>query len=362
MKISIAWGKGGAQRAAFAAPHTPPLPTSSSSSSPPPTVKLESSDTPLDHDIKRSQHAAEQSSTQPSPSSSSAPSAPSIIPPTSSTSSSTPPTLHPPSSSPPPLPNPSSPVDAALAVDAFLAEETLADRLTAIARILSAFQLNPFDVLGLATSVSTVELNRHFRALSLLVHPDKVGAEHREDAQKAFARLSDARAALLDEERREALDEVVSRARQTVITERERDGKRRRGEGEGGVVVVSSAGYDATRDEDFDAAVSTVMRELLIDREWRKRQLLKAGTVTEGREQAEREERQRAKEEKAKEEAEYEDDGKRGQRIHSWRSFVQGGGSRKHKLGMRATPRTTQVDAQHTYVRRVARDDDNPFT
>ena len=249
-------------------------------------------------------------------------------------------------------------------MDEFLAEETLADRMAAITRVLSSFLLNPFDVLGLPTSVSLAELNKHFRALSLLIHPDKVSAEHREQAQLAFARVSDARAALLDPEKREALDEVVSLARQTVITERERDAKRKLpASSSSSPGVLSGPPYDATRDADFDVAVSAVMRELLIDREWRKRQLMRASTVTEGREQAEREERQRAREEKAREDEEYES--KRGERVASWRTFVQQGGkSKKQKrggigIGMRTVPRQQRSDEEHLYVRRVLKDEDS---
>jgi hypothetical protein len=172
----------------------------------------------------------------------------------------------------------------------------------------------------------------------------------------AFARLSDARAALLNEEKREELEGIVGRARQQVITERERDGKGNRAAGGGGAVVRSD-GYDATKDGDFDGVVMGVMREMLIDREWRKRQVAKASTVTEGREATEKEERQRQKEEKAKEDEEYET--KRGDRIASWRSFVQGGGKRQKvtSMGVRAGPKTSQHDSQQSYVRRVVRED-----
>ena len=190
------------------------------------------------------------------------------------------------------------------------------------------------------------------------MHPDKIAAEHRDRAQQAFARLSEARAALLDSEKRGQLDELVSQARQTVITAREKESKEKRqasASAAAGSAVLSSAGYDATQDPDFETAVSSALHELLIDREWRRRQVLKATSASEGREDAEREARKREREEKAKEEAEYET--KRGDRVNSWRSFLQGSNGKqkkKQKIGMMAPPRTTQHDNTHSYVRRVA--------
>ena len=259
------------------------------------------------------------------------------------------PTLDKPSSTPA---DPSSVLDAADAVEAFLAEESVADKLTAIDRILSSFTLNPFAILALpsAPSLPLDRINRQYRTLSLLVHPDKIAPQYRERAQAAFARLADARGVLLDAEKREVLEELISQARQHLITERESDPKRRlRPDGS----FVALDGYDATKDADFDAAVEAVMKEMLIDKEWAKRQRLKHNSASDGREEAEKEQRKRDREEKAKEDDEYES--KRESRVSSWRAFQQGagGGKKRARVGLMSGPKASAMDGQHSYVRRA---------
>ena len=248
---------------------------------------------------------------------------------------------------------PTTAIDAANAVEEFLAEETLADKLTAIDRILTSFTLNPFAILALPTapSLPAERVNRQYRTLSLLVHPDKIAAAHREKAQQAFARLADARAALQDSEKREVLEELISQARQIIITERESDPKRRR---RNNGSVIAADGYDATKDEDFDAAVEAALREMLIDKEWAKRQRLKHSSASEGREDAEKEQRKREREEKAKEDDDYES--KRDDRVSSWRTFQQGAaaGRKRARVGLMSGPKASAVDGQHSYVRRAA--------
>ena len=236
--------------------------------------------------------------------------------------------------------SPVSTIDAADAVEAFLAEETLADKLSAIERIQTSFTLNPFAILGLPTapSLPAEQVNRQYRTLSLLVHPDKIVATHREKAQQAFARLADARAVLQDAEKREVLEELISQARQIIITERENDPRRRR-RSDGSVIAAD--GYNATKDADFDAAVEAALREMLIDKEWAKRQRLKHSSASEGREDAEKEQRKRDREEKAKEDDEFEN--KREDRVSSWRSFQKGaaGGRKRARVGLMSGPKAS---------------------
>ena len=269
-----------------------------------------------------------------------------------------PPSVPTPSNEPTPdtlsnVPAPSTtPIDAADAVEAFLAEETLADKLSAINRILTSFTLNPLTTLALPTapSLPSEQINRQYRTLSLLVHPDKIASDHRGKAQQAFARLADARAALLDEEKREVLEELISQARQLIITERETDPKRRvRSDGS----IIAADGYDATKDADFDSAVEAAVREMMIDKEWAKRQRMKLSSASEGREEAEKEQRKREREEKAKEDEEFES--KREGRVSSWRAFQQGaaGSKKRARVGMMSGPKASAMDGQHSYVRRA---------
>ncbi|KCV68915.1 hypothetical protein H696_04336 [Fonticula alba] len=74
------------------------------------------------------------------------------------------------------------------------------DREKEVERILKAFTHSPYDVLGLLPSsrLTDAEIQRHYRRVSLLVHPDKCSHPK---ARDAFQRLEKARGELRDENR-----------------------------------------------------------------------------------------------------------------------------------------------------------------
>ncbi len=57
---------------------------------------------------------------------------------------------------------------------AFALERTSLLQQLEIDRILSAFRLNPYDVLEVPIEADDKEINRIYRRKSLLIHPDKV--------------------------------------------------------------------------------------------------------------------------------------------------------------------------------------------
>ncbi len=60
---------------------------------------------------------------------------------------------------------------------------------TAMNRILAALKIDPFDVLDLKYTAVEADINRAYRNLSLLIHPDKVPGWMKEDAQAAFSKI-----------------------------------------------------------------------------------------------------------------------------------------------------------------------------
>merc|ERR1711871_1393232 len=86
------------------------------------------------------------------------------------------------------------------------------------------FNLDPFAVLFLRTDCTLQQVKKHFRKLSLLVHPDKnIGNE---DAAKAFDAVKKAYQMLDTEEKFAEMAQVVTAAIQRVEAE-EKDNKRK---------------------------------------------------------------------------------------------------------------------------------------
>lgn len=50
-----------------------------------------------------------------------------------------------------------------------------------IKRVLASFKLNPLDILDIPVDATLSDINKKYRSLSLLCHPDKCGAAIRDD-------------------------------------------------------------------------------------------------------------------------------------------------------------------------------------
>lgn len=77
-------------------------------------------------------------------------------------------------------------------------------------RILGAFKLNPFEQLGINFDATSEDVKRHYRKVSLLVHPDKCSHPRASDA---FDILGQAQKALLEDDRLKELQYLVNMAR-----------------------------------------------------------------------------------------------------------------------------------------------------
>jgi DnaJ family protein C protein 8 len=143
-------------------------------------------------------------------------------------------------------------------------------------RVLSAFKLNPYDILECPMEADDKMITKIYRRKSLLIHPDKVKDRkcdayltmpNPSDAQTstaraetAFSLLKQASTHLLDEERRKNLDETVMAARILCLKE---------------LGLPSNITADDERLNDvvpsFDERVRKGTKEIMIDDELRKR-------------------------------------------------------------------------------------------
>jgi molecular chaperone DnaJ len=64
-----------------------------------------------------------------------------------------------------------------------------------------------YEILGLPKSASVDEIKRRYRELAMKHHPDRVGAEHKKEAEEKFKEISEAYAVLSDEKKRAVYDQ-----------------------------------------------------------------------------------------------------------------------------------------------------------
>ncbi|KAG8766119.1 hypothetical protein FRC12_007077 [Ceratobasidium sp. 428] len=102
-------------------------------------------------------------------------------------------------------------------LDKLLAREATAfQRDVEVERILKAFKLNPYDLLGLDTDATPADIKKRYRQLSLFIHPDKTTHPRATDA---FDLLKKAEGELSDQAKRDELDAVMLEARVQTLKE-----------------------------------------------------------------------------------------------------------------------------------------------
>jgi len=259
-------------------------------------------------------------------------------------------------------------------VNEFTYEIGQLERLAAVDRVLKAFQMNPYDVLGLPTTATQDEIKKHYRKLSLQCHPDKVKESGRERAQKAFTALAKARADVTEEDKRPAVEAMVIAARQKVKTRlQQKASKERREKAKekarktaerkknllaGGEVEPeeepevkedSEKKVDVEQSPEFEPLVMKQIKEDIIDREWKARQMMKAAEQEAARVAEEKQEDDARRDEAKKKKDDWENG--RDKRIGGWRNFVKGKKKGKKRKGM-SMPKKFEEDNDKTYVRR----------
>ncbi|CAK7567396.1 MAG: DnaJ sub C member 8 [Sporothrix epigloea] len=191
------------------------------------------------------------------------------------------------------------------ALDILESENKEAVKDDEIERILGAFRLDAYAVLGLQPGVPESDIKITYRKKSLLIHPDKTRNPR---APEAFDRLKKAQTELMDEKHRERLDEAIADARMLLMRENK--------------WTVDSP---ELKTDDFKAKWADKSKYVLIDNEQRRQRQLKAQMQEEGREQRREEEQLEARKRKRQHDQDWE--ATRDQRIDSWRKFASKGKS-----------------------------------
>ncbi|KAJ1647693.1 DnaJ domain-containing protein [Coemansia asiatica] len=184
-------------------------------------------------------------------------------------------------------------------------EATQLARQQEVDRVLKLSTLDPFAILQIPQTSTTLEIKAAYRTKSRLIHPDKTAHPQ---ARQAFERLKAAETDLMDEEKRSRMLKMIEEARRELQSEwRER-----------------------TWDKgEFEEQVMVRYKKIMVELEWRRRQKIKKEMAREGElsrreEEMVAEKRKRREMEKAWEES-------RDERVSSWRSFQAKAGSSKKK-------------------------------
>ncbi|KAM3858113.1 dnaJ homolog subfamily C member 8 [Diretmus argenteus] len=189
----------------------------------------------------------------------------------------------------------------------------------------SYFNLNPFEVLQIDPDATDEELKKRFRALSILVHPDK-NQDDPERAQQAFEAVDKAYKNLLDGEQKKRAVDVISAGKEYV--EHMMKEKRKQLKKEGKPIYV-----EEDDEEVFKQAVYKQTMKLFAELEIKRKE----------RDAKDMHERKRAREEeietaeKAKRDREWQKNFEetRDGRVDSWRTF-QAKGKKKEKKNNRS--------------------------
>lgn len=195
----------------------------------------------------------------------------------------------------------------------FALERTSLLQQLEIDRILSAFRLNPYDVLEVPLEADDKEINKIYRKKSLLIHPDKVKHER---AVEAFDLLKKASSHLLDEDKRKLLDETVMDARLMVLKQ---------------LNLPFATAYDDPRlailRPSWDERVRSATKELMVDDELRRRKAIRVQHQAEGEAQRKKEQAVEERKRKAEHDAVWEQT--RDHRVADWRAFQKGNKKKK---------------------------------
>ncbi|KAF5099394.1 hypothetical protein D0Z00_001673 [Geotrichum galactomycetum] len=168
-----------------------------------------------------------------------------------------------------------------------------------VARILAEFPPDAYSVLALQPGCTPADIKAQYRKKSLLIHPDRTPNPQAPDA---FDRLKKAQDTLLDDKRREHLDQAFTDARRLLIRERKWGLSDER--------LKSAAFLRDWRNK---------TREVLVETELRKRRIEKARMEEEGRQKRKLEEQVEEKRKKREADKAWEDS--RDTRVGNWREY-----------------------------------------
>nr|XP_054753324.1 dnaJ homolog subfamily C member 8-like [Lytechinus pictus] len=183
------------------------------------------------------------------------------------------------------------------------------------------FNLNPYEVLQVETSMEVADIKKKFRRLSILVHPDK-NMDDRDRAQKAFDALSTAMKILEDETSRKSVLDTIEEARQK--TEFLLGEKRKQLKREGKPTAIEED--DPLK---YKETLHKTTVKLFADYAIRRKEIEEKEARIKKREREE----EIKEEDKSKKQKEWQKDWEDGRdkRVHNWRDFTDHNTAKKKK-------------------------------
>ncbi|KAJ4767350.1 hypothetical protein LUZ62_032631 [Rhynchospora pubera] len=227
----------------------------------------------------------------------------------------------------------------------FMAEVSEVERDNEVQRILGSFKLNPFEHLNLPFDVSTDDVKKQYRKLSLLVHPDK--CKHPQ-AKEAFGALAKAQQLLLDPQERGYILDQVTAAKEELRAKRKKELKKDNASRIKATVDEGKYEEQYERSEEFQVQLKLKVREILAEKEWRRRKMQMRISEEEGRLKKDEEETKEMWKRKREHEEQWEET--RENRVSSWRDFMKTG--KKGKKGEIKPPKLKTEDPNKSYVQR----------
>jgi len=198
-------------------------------------------------------------------------------------------------------------------------EESLLTREQEVERVVAAFKLNPYEILGLdmtnPASITEAVIRKTYRQKSLLIHPDKLAHPR---GVEAFDLLKKAEGFLLDPEKRRGLDETIKDARMLTL--------RRLNLPE---TTPDDHEKIAKLNPSFQFRVALKTKEIIIEEELRVRRARKMTMIAEGSEAKRQEDAIAKRKRELEEKKRWEET--REERVTDWRSFQKGETSGKKK-------------------------------
>ncbi|RLN41024.1 hypothetical protein C2845_PM01G09990 [Panicum miliaceum] len=239
----------------------------------------------------------------------------------------------------------SSEADEDQLLKSFLAEVSETERDNEVLRILGCFKLNPFEHLKLSFDSSPDEVKKQYRKLSLLVHPDK--CKHPQ-AQEAFAALAKAQQLLLDPQERGYILGQVTAAKEELRAKRKKELKKDSASKIKSLVDEGKYEEQFERSDEFQQQLIIKVREILTEKEWRRKKMQMRISEEEGRLKKDEEETKEMWKRKREHEEKWEET--RDQRVSSWRDFMKTG--KKGRKGEIKPPKLKTEDPNKSYVQR----------
>lgn len=173
--------------------------------------------------------------------------------------------------------------------------------------------LNPFFVLDVPPTATVEEISRRYKALSLLLHPDKNRNQHGNKAEEAYDQVQKAKTMLLD-------DENKAKHCRDLADQGMRQGKREWEQQYGKNNKINNCNDSDSQKQLEDLQTKAIMK-IFAQIEYKRREVEKRKRAQEQRERQQEEEELNKDRNAMKFEKKWKEEGRVDKRVGNWRDF-----------------------------------------